>query len=384
MDRAEILAWLREPDERRLDELWARADAVRRRHVGDAVHLRGLVEFSNHCVRGCAYCGLRAGNRRLTRYRMTADEIMACVRRAVAEGIGTVVLQSGEDDGTRTEWLAGLIRRIKTETPLAVTLSCGERPEADLAAWHAAGADRYLLRFETSNWALFRRIHPPCSPSRSRERDRERTESPHPRLALLARLRELGYETGGGAMVGIPGQGYEDLADDIETFRRLDLDMIGVGPYIPHPHTPLGRRGGSRISDLTSQISNFTSRTSNFTSQITKSNSERMALKVVALARIVCPRANIPSTTALAVVDPARGWELGLTRGANVIMPNLTPPAYRALYEIYPGKPGLFENTAEAVEAIRRRIAALGRHVGTGPGSARAARSPTVPAGARS
>src|SRR5262249_6280763 len=153
--RPELLAWLRESDEARLEELWRRADLVRQQTVGGEVHLRGLIEISNHCIRLCGYCGLRFDNRELPRYRMTADEILACVREGVGFGYGTVVLQAGEDPGIGAEWMAEVVRRIKAESPLAVTLSLGERSREELALWRAAGADRYLLRFETSNRKLF-------------------------------------------------------------------------------------------------------------------------------------------------------------------------------------------------------------------------------------
>lgn len=337
MDRSGILNWLREDDEERLAKLWATADAVRREHVGDAVHLRGLVEISNHCVRSCAYCGLRAPHRALPRYRMTRDEILACARQAVELGFGTVVLQAGEDYGLGREWVAGLVRSIKADTPLAVTLSLGERPDADLAAWRAAGADRYLLRFETSKRALYDRIHPPLH------------GRPSDRIAMLGRLRELGYETGGGVMIGLPGQTHDDLAGDILLFRDLDLDMIGVGPYLPHPATPLAGTGFQPVQD---QVP----------------NTERMTYKVLALTRLACPWANIPSTTALATLNRESGRELGLARGANVVMPNLTPPQYRALYEIYPAKACLFEAARETHDALRQRILAMGRQLGIGRG----------------
>jgi len=305
MNRRQIIAWLREENPQRLEELWRLADAARRDGVGDEVHLRGLLEISNACVRDCLYCGLRRSNKGLQRYRMTAEEIVAGARQAAAFGYGTVVLQSGEDYGMRAGWLAGVIRRIKCETPLAVTLGLGERPLADLLLWRKAGADRYLLRFETSNRALYDRIHPPLPGRRS------------DRLAMLRRLRKLGYEIGGGVMIGIPGQTYDDLAGDIETFRDLDLDMIGVGPYLAHPATPLGSEPRQYLAAPGEQVP----------------STELMTYKVVALARLACPYANIPSTTALATLNRA-ARALGLARGANVVMPNLTPPDYRRLYEI--------------------------------------------------
>ena len=339
MDQTEILDWLRETNEERLGELYRLADEVRRRNVGDAVHLRGLIEFSNHCVRQCAYCGLRAGNRKLRRYRMTADEMLECAHRAVAFGYGTVVLQSGEDPGIETEWMAQVIRRIKAETPLAVTLSLGERSQEDFQVWRRAGADRYLLRFETSNRALYERIHPSLPGKQS------------DRFALLRGLRELGYEAGSGVMIGIPGQTYEDLARDIERFSRLDLDMIGVGPYLPHPGTPLGQEE-ARLRAPDGEQAPHTG---------------TMGYKVVALTRIVCPKTNIPSTTALATLNQDEGRELGLLRGGNVVMPNVTPPAYRALYEIYPAKACLDESRDFHAE-IHRRIHAIGRTVSGGRG----------------
>ena len=160
MQRETILTWLHETDPARLATLWSEADATRYAHVGDEVHLRGLIEISNHCRRHCAYCGLRAPNRRVSRYRMSADEIVTSAQEAVALGYGTVVLQAGEDPQLTSDWVTALVARLKAETPLAVTLSLGERPREELAAWRTAGADRYLLRFETSNPALFERIHP--------------------------------------------------------------------------------------------------------------------------------------------------------------------------------------------------------------------------------
>jgi len=330
----EIRAWLKEDDEARLEDLWRRADAVRREHVGDDVHLRGLVEFSNRCVRQCAYCGLRAGNRKLVRYRMSEAEIMDCARQAMACGYGTVVLQSGEDPGIETDWIAALIRRIRSETPLVVTLSLGEQPEKDLSAWREAGADRYLLKFETSNKRLYERLHPPL---KGKSGDR---------IAMLHTLRDIGYETGSGTMVGLPGQTFEDVVEDVELFRGLDLDMIGIGPYIPHLNTPLGRNAQRVRACDGEQVP----------------NTDQMTCKVVALARIVCPAANIPSTTALATLNPTEGRELGLMRGANIVMINIAPLQYRVHYEIYPSR------MSESDEAIRHRILTIGRKIGVGRG----------------
>ena len=340
MNRKEIVAWLREENENHLERLWLWADNVRRENVGSEVHLRGLIEISNYCVRQCGYCGLRFGNKKLERYRMTEDEIMWCARKSKEYGYGTVVLQSGEDYGIETDWLAGVIRRIKAETQLAVTLSMGERPDEDLKSWRAAGADRYLLRFETSDPDLYRLIHP-SPPGKSSDR-----------LAILRKLRTLGYEIGGGVMIGIPGQTYAGLANDIDTFNRLDLDMIGLGPYIPHPNPPLGVGEWKRWIPQDEQVP----------------DGEEMTYKVISLARIVCPEANIPATTALATVNSETGRELGLMRGANVIMPGMTPMCYRVKYEIYPEKACINQTSTEQHSCLQRLVLSLGRRSGQGRG----------------
>ncbi len=339
MNFGEIHNWLRETDEGRLEELWALADEVRRRNVGDEVHLRGLIEFSNHCVRRCAYCGLGAHNPNLKRYRMTAEEILACAHLACELGYGTIVLQSGQDSGISAQWFADVVTKIKKATPLAVTLGLGERNAEELALWQAAGADRYLLRFETSDPSLYERIHPDLNGVKS------------DRIAILHQLRDLGYEIGGGVMIGLPGQTYETLARDIDLFRQLRLDMIGCGPYIHNPRTPLAQADDELRAADDMQVP----------------NDETTSCKVIALARISCPLANIPATTALATLDGQSGYELGLQRGANVIMPNITPAEYRALYEIYPAKAGV-DQADDYHEFLKERIAAIGRMVGTGRG----------------
>ncbi|MBN2464899.1 [FeFe] hydrogenase H-cluster radical SAM maturase HydE, partial [candidate division WOR-3 bacterium] len=298
-------------------------------------------------------CGIR-GSRKIERYRMTEEEVMECVRTARRLEYGTVVLQSGEDSGLTADFITSLVRRIKEQAGLAVTLSLGERSRDELAKWREAGADRYLLKHETSDPELFHRIHPEardmtesavdsdCVPSRTTNQ----------RVELLKLIRTLGYEIGSGVMVGIPGQTYESLADDIMLFRDLDMDMVGCGPFVPHPDTPLGHSG---TQSLESQVP----------------TTDTMSTKVVALTRLVCPDANIPSTTALATVNQERGRELGLERGANVWMPNLTPPKYRALYEIYPGKTKVIDTAEEFHENLLATLASMGRVPGRGPGGRR-------------
>ena len=343
MTFSEILSWLRETDESRLETLWKTADETRAAHVGDEVHLRGLIEVSNRCARGCAYCGISCRAPAVERYLMSREEILSCAGLARAYGFGTVVMQAGEDPAITGPWMARVIREIREATGLAITLSLGERSDDDLRQWREAGADRYLLRFETTDRALYRRIHPDLPGNVS------------DRLAQLEKMRDLGFEIGTGVMVGIPGQTWETLAADIAAFRNYDMDMIGIGPYLESPGTPLAGELGRQLRGEAGpgQVPNDTPTT----------------LKALALTRLVCPDTNIPSTTALATLDPASGRANGLLRGANVIMPNLTPPRYRVLYQIYPGKAGLHETADITCARIRSQIEALGRRVGTGPGA---------------
>jgi biotin synthase len=336
MRSSEILGWLQETDPERVGELYLRADRTRRDTVGDDVHLRALVEISSHCRRSCTYCGIRVENRRLVRYRMTPGEVVAALEPAAALGCGTAVLQAGEDVGLTVSQLVEMVQRIKGDLGLAVTLSLGERPARELEQLRTAGADRYLLRFETSNGALFDQVHPRL-PIDER-----------PRLEVLQLLRDLGYEVGSGVMVGMPGTSFHDLARDLEMFREFDLDMIGVGPYVAHPDTPMGEAPNPLASD-----------------EQVPADAETTC-KVIALARLLCPSVNLPATTALATIVP-NGRELGLQRGANVWMPNFTPPEVRELYNIYPGKAA-----PQHPEVMRRHVhdalARLGRRVGRGAG----------------
>lgn len=343
MDSEDILTWLRAEEDDDLERLWEAADEARRCNVGDEVHLRGLIEVSNHCVRQCAYCGISACAPKVERYRMSQEDILECADKALEYGFGTVVMQAGEDPGITGEWMADTIRKIKARTGLAITLSLGERSEAELRSWREAGADRYLLRFETTDPDLYRRIHPSLPGGVS------------DRFDQLMRMREIGFEIGTGIMVGIPGQTWETLANDIWTFRDYDMDMIGIGPYIASPGTPLdGPLGEMLLVEAgTEQVP----------------DDPLTTLKVLALTRLVCPETNIPSTTALATLDPGSGRANGLLRGANVIMPNLTQPKYRVLYQIYPGKAGLHETADVTTAKIRAQIESLGRTVGVGPGT---------------
>lgn len=331
LTRADALAWLtaRGPA---LESLYAEADALRRARLGDAVFIRGIVEFSNRCANDCLYCGIRASNRTVRRYTLTPDEILEVARKLPASQQTTLVLQSGEAPGPGDRELGRLIRRIKAETSLAVTLSVGNRPEAVYRHWRDCGMDRYLLRFETSDPALFARIHPACALSE--------------RLACLEALRRLGVQVGSGFMIGVPGERLETLAANILLCRDLELDMIGIGPFIPHPDTPMGGKKNAYADD------------------------PEMPFRALATLRLFNPDAHIPATTAFDAVYPGTGRNLALQRGANVFMPNSTPGRFRRDYLLYPGKPCVDETADQCAACVHMRIRSLGRTIGEGPGHA--------------
>jgi biotin synthase len=330
-----IESWLRENDAPRLEHLWSEADRIRQAQVGDEVYFRGLIEVSSYCARQCLYCGLRGNRNDIERYRLTDAEIQDCAKRGKSMGYGTVVLQAGEDPGIPPERIARLVTWIKQETGLAVTLSLGEQSEDVFRLWKTAGADRYLLRIETTDDALMRTIHP-GEPHGSRKDN-------------IDRLFNLGFQVGSGVMVGIPGQTPAILARDLAWFRDKDFDMIGIGPFLPHPGTPLGQVGSGGSDQVL--------------------NSETNTHKALALTRVLCPEANLPATTALATVNRQDGRELALQRGANVVMPNLTPVQYRSLYEIYPSKACIHETAEMCQSCLGGRISSIGRKIGVGPGA---------------
>lgn len=311
------------------------ADTARRQYMGDGILLRGIVEFASYCRNTCSYCGLHAGNSRITRYRMSTEEVLESVAKIAAQGVQTVVLQSGEDDGLDPEWLADVVRDVKERYDMAVTLSVGERPQQDYELWRSAGADRYLLKIESSDKELYESLHAG-----------RRLET---RLRCLFDLTMLGYQVGCGIMVGLPGQSLRHIASDIQFFAESKFDMIGVGPFIPHPET--------RLRDE-------------------KPGSVPLTLRTVALTRIVTKNAHLPATTALGSMGRDYRRE-GLMAGANVLMPNFTPLAYKVLYEIYPGKRCVSEPTGACAFCMEGFAHGIGRTIDYSRGDSRLAHRTT-------
>ncbi|BEU86937.1 [FeFe] hydrogenase H-cluster radical SAM maturase HydE [Selenomonas sp. TAMA-11512] len=303
----------------------AAADDVRHAYVGDGVHLRGIIEFSNICRQNCMYCGLRRDNGKIERYRLTPEEILDLAKKAVGYGYKTVVMQSGEDAYFTMERLVPIVRAVK-ELGLAVTLSLGERSREEYRALKEAGADRYLLRLETTDSELYEAFDPGMSHER--------------RKACLRDLKSLGYEVGTGTLVGLPGQSVESLAEDILFFQSIDADMIGIGPFIPNGDTPLADAAGGDF---------------------------HLTRRMVSLLRLLLPEANIPATTAMETLE--RGArEIMLTSGCNVVMPNVTEGDARRNYALYPGKVCVADTPAHCRSCMEGRIASMGRYVATDAG----------------
>lgn len=304
------------------DWLFSLADKTREEYVGDEVHLRGLIEFSNICKRQCKYCGLRCEDKFIDRYRISKENIISYAEHAVNMGYKTIVLQSGEDEYYNTDLMCEIIEGIK-KLGVALTLSIGEKTYEEYKAFKEAGADRYLIRIETTDKTLYNQMHP------NMDFDN--------RVRCLEDLGRLGYEVGTGCLVGLPNQTIESLADDILFFKEINADMVGIGPFIPHPHTPL---------------------------KDSASGSFTLALKVMALTRILLKEINIPATTAMETLNP-NGRIIALQSGANVVMPNVTTTEYRAKYEIYPNKICINENPDKCKGCISAKIQSIGRTVST-------------------
>ncbi|MDR2577909.1 MAG: [FeFe] hydrogenase H-cluster radical SAM maturase HydE [Chitinispirillales bacterium] len=337
-DRDDIITLLSVDNPADIESIRAAAESVLLSECGDAVFYRGLVEFSNHCDCDCHYCGIRKSNASINRYTLSMDEIISSVKWSAHRGYGSVVLQSGErNDAGFVDFLAGVVAEIKSATVseklpngVGITLSVGEHSRQAYERFYKAGAHRFLLRIEASDPKLFASIHPSAQ-------NLER------RVNCLKTLRQVGFQVGTGVMVGLPGQTVENLADDILFFREMEIDMIGMGPYIVHKSTPMGIH-----ADYFNQR---------------KDKIFQTALLMIAVCRLVLKDINIASTTALQTMR-SDGREMGLRYGANVIMPQTTPAGVRKNYLLYDGKPYLDDDAKlhhaelqKSIRSINRKIA---------------------------
>lgn len=317
------------------DTILRAAYETKEREVGRTVYLRGLIEWSNVCVKDCFYCGIRRSNGQVVRYTMTKDEIVAAAEFAAERRMGSIVLQSGErSDPAFADFVVEVLEAIRLATgdALAVTLSLGEQSRRTYRRWRAAGATRYLLRIESSDPALYARLHP-------------RSHAFEARLQCLSDLRDAGYIVGSGVLIGVPGQRLTHLASDLLFFRRADLDMVGMGPYVVHRETPLA---AVSADDAKSRERRF-----------------RLALRMVALTRVLLRNVNIAAATALQALHP-QGRELALLAGANVIMPVVTAKEYRQHYKLYDDRPCTEETAEQCHSCLDVRIASVGESIAYG------------------
>ena len=302
-----------------------RDTAVRtaQKQFGLGIYIRGLIELSSHCHRDCLYCGLRRSNSTAERYRLTQEEVLACCEEGYRLGFRTFVLQAGEDATHTDDWLEALITEMRSRYPeAAITLSLGERSEASYLRLRQAGADRYLLRHEAANEALYASLHP-------------HGRGLQHRLACAEALKRAGYQVGLGMMIGVKGQTIGHIVEDLKLMERLHPEMVGIGPFIPHPSTPLGSEPAGTLG---------------------------LTLATLAIARLLLPQALIPSTTALATLTPTGRLE-GILSGANVVMPNLSPSDVRAKYAIYENKASWGAEAAEGLVALEAELNSIGYHI---------------------
>lgn len=304
-------------------KLFAYADQVRRKIYGDEVYLRGLIEFTNYCKNNCYYCGIRCGNLKAARYRMTKEEILKACENGYQMGFRTFVLQGGEDLFFTDEHICQIVSAIRKRFPdCAITLSIGEKSKDSYQAYFDAGANRYLLRHETATEAHYRKLHPEEMKLSSRKQ-------------CLFDLKDIGYQVGAGFMVGSPYQTVEHIVEDLRFLQALKPDMIGIGPFVSHKDTPFANCENGTL-DLT--------------------------LRLIAIIRLLLPFALIPATTALGTIHPT-GREMGLKAGANVMMPNLSPQDVREKYLLYDNKICVNEDSAECRECTQRRVSSAGYKV---------------------
>lgn len=331
---AEIQALLEITDADELQALYDCAYRVKEREVGKVAYFRGIIECSNICVKDCYYCGIRKSNREVERFQMDEEEIIREAIWAFDNEYGSAVIQSGErQDAAYIDMIERVVRTVKEKTggKLGITLSLGEQTEDVYRRWREAGAHRYLLRVETTNPDLYRKLHP---------EDHSLEERKH----CLALLKKTGYQVGTGVMMGLPGQTSEDLVNDILFMKEIDIDMIGMGPYIPHRQTPMG----DEIPPYTEEQ---------------KQSALTLGLKMIAVTRIVLKDINIAAATALQALEHA-GREMGLKCGANVIMPNVTETEFRPSYTLYDNKPCTDENSSMCRGCLSGRIKGIGETIG--------------------
>ena len=328
LSHADFTALLDSNCEKLRTELADKAVSVRSSVFGKDIYIRGLIEFTNYCKNNCYYCGIRAGNNNAVRYRLEPDDILSCCENGYALGFRTFVLQGGEDPYYTDDIMVKIVSEIHKKYPdCAITLSIGERSKESYIRLYKAGAERYLLREETSDEGHYRKLHPD-------------NMSFYNRMDCLRNLKEIGYQTGCGFMVGSPYQTYDNLAKDLIFIQEFKPHMVGIGPYITHAETPFANMSNGTLEDT---------------------------LLLISILRLMDPELLIPATTSLGTIHPL-GRELGIKAGANVVMPNLSPVNVRKQYMLYDNKICTGDEAAECINCMDRRMESIGYKVVTSRG----------------
>ena len=314
--------------------LFDKAKKIKQLYIGNVVHFRGLVEYSNVCSKNCYYCGIRSENKQINRYTASDEEVLQAAKLIMENRYGSMVLQSGEcSDEDFTSRITLLVKEIKriSNNKIGITLSCGEQSESVYNQWFEAGVHRYLLRIETSNPQLYAKWHP-----QNKKHDYQK------RVQCLEILQRIGYQVGTGVMIGVPFQTIENLAEDLLFFKEKDMDMIGMGPYLIHKQTPM--------ADFSNELLTIEQRFS-------------LSLNMIASLRILMKDVNIAASTAMQTLNPF-GREKAIEVGANIVMPNLTPLKYRENYKLYEDKPSINEDAEETKNQLEKRILSTNHTIG--------------------
>lgn len=306
------------------------ADFARKKHFGNKIYIRGLVEFTNYCKNNCLYCGLRCGNQNVERYRLTKEDILSCCKEGYQLGFRTFVLQGGEDAFFSDNCMCDIVSTIHQSFPdCAITLSLGERTRESYQRLFDAGANRYLLRHETANETHYQKLHPASMSLKNR-------------MDCLYVLKEIGYQTGCGFMIGSPFQTNETIAEDLCFIQAFKPEMVGIGPFISHKDTPFANKENGTLEDT---------------------------LLILSILRLMQPTLLLPATTALGTIAPD-GREQGILAGANVVMPNLSPTSVRKQYSLYDNKICTGDESAQCIECMKKRMEGIGFEIVTDRGDA--------------
>ncbi len=332
--RNELIFLMERNNPKDIEKIFKKAYDIKLKYVGNKVYYRGLIEIGNKCIKNCLYCGLRKDNNTLDIFEMTKKEIIKSSKWIYESGFASIALQSGErQDKEFSDFIEDVIKEIKriSNNELGITLSLGEQKYDTYKRWFEAGAHRYLLRIESSNKNLYNTLHP-----------KDTLHSYESRVNCLKALKNLGYQVGTGVMIGLPGQSPTHLVDDILFYEDMDIDMIGMGPYILHDDTPMGLSTKDKV--------------------LSKEKRVELALKMIALTRIYLKDVNIAATTALQGLDP-QGREKGLRAGANILMPTATLEKHKKKYQLYNNKPGIADSAIESKEYLDKAVEAVGDEI---------------------